>query len=711
MEIMDLKYLYPDRQKVLNRINEHFVNNSMGYIKVPTGWGKTFLAKHLIKEYYTEGKVVLFLVSRNNPLLSQTFYADARKDKPLFPNSLILSSGHVRISIEELGTRIKDRECGIVIFASLQTILSKRHKELKYILMKNSDLVIIDEIHNFIHNRGNRFIDEIGENPKVKILGMTATPFQGIVGNVKFVDDISSNMNEIYNKTLPQCIIDGDLCELRYTIIHNNQSILEIFDFEKGLSELNKQELFLDCSTPEKIKLVTQRTYLAKKVYDDKIKGKNSKTLIFCAPVRNIVHGFSDDQKRVNAFHAKLCSAVFNGELRDRFDPSISFNNYSELGQFKEAVYLSSELPKKEQNVILEAFRTIDKPPFILCSVGMLIEGFDFPDLRNLILLRPTLSMRLFEQQVGRVTRLPRESDKTRGNIFEVVDDIDSLYDTFGENVFGEKVLERIQMLQPEDRIEQLFTEGETTEAIDTKKIEITEINGPRDIEITEVDFRSIVDEFQFQENSVQIPPISLRAKYFCKLLSEVEKRDFGALATQKVNLMRMTLDFKIHKVEDAEEISKLVTLLDRLEQEARGDPRLSNNCRRHKPELFHDVKWLLRLRALTYLKYLNQGLDLHERNNIVKILGFDGNYHRIDEYRMKCLRNGCSRDLNQLVEDIKVWNNLLWLPNIEKSGRYRRYRQEYIYWASCFIRDCPDVKELFESKQWNYNVRKYVIK
>jgi len=89
------------------------------------------------------------------------------------------------------------------------------------------------------------------------------------------------------------------------------------------------------------------------------------------------------------------------------------------------------------------------------------LEGFEFPDLENLILLRPTLSTRLFEQQVGRVARLPRESNKNRGSSFEIVDNIDCLYDTFKEQVFEGKKLGRIQVLQPENRIEELLVSKE----------------------------------------------------------------------------------------------------------------------------------------------------------------------------------------------------------------------------------------------------------
>lgn len=673
----------------------------MGHIKVPTGWGKTFLAKHFMKKYCWDGKVVLFLVSRNNQLLNQTYYVDERRTVPLFPNSLILSSEHSKISAEELKAKINGRDRGFIIFASLQTIISKSNVEIKDILSKNVDLVIVDEIHNFIHNHGNDFITEI--NKSTRILGMTATPFQGVVGNVKFVEDISGDMREIYSKTLPQCIIDGQLSELSYSIIRSNQNILDIFDFEKGLSELGKNELFLDCGTVEKINLVVQRTYLAKKVYDEKIKSPDTKTLIFCAPVRNIVYGFKDDEKRVKSFHAKLCSAIFNSELKDKFEPSISFNNYFENGQFKDAVYLSSDLSKKEQNAILEGFKTPDRPPYVLCTVGMLIEGFDFPDLENLILLRPTLSMRLFEQQVGRITRLPRKSNKQRGNIFEIVDDIDSLYDDFGEEVFKEKKIEQIQMLQPENRIEELFTEGNTTEAITSKKIEISEIN-----------FKGIVEEFQ--ENSVQIPPISLRAKYFCKLLSMIEKRDEGALIKEKEKLMGMTIGFKVHNIDDAKEISKLVTLLDRLEKEAHVDPRLSGNCRKHKPQVFHEVRWLLKLRALTYLEYFNPSLDSHEKNNILRILGFEGDYNEIDNYKIECLEKGYGQNISQLLKTVEFANKLSskkFFPMVDRKSKNRWIRKliPSIYWASCFAIDKPEFRELLKSKEWNHKVRKYIIK
>lgn len=107
-EWLDLQPLYNDKQVILENINEYFVYHNMSYIKVPTGWGKTFLAKHLMKEHYFEGKIVLFVVSRNIQLLNQTYYVDESKKKPLFSDSVIFSSHHKKIHMEDLRTKIEN---------------------------------------------------------------------------------------------------------------------------------------------------------------------------------------------------------------------------------------------------------------------------------------------------------------------------------------------------------------------------------------------------------------------------------------------------------------------------------------------------------------------------------------------------------------------------------------------------------------------------
>jgi len=717
METVELEPLREDKKKIFEDILKYLETNQRGYIKVPTGWGKTFLSKHIMKKYYDEGKVVLFLVSKNNPLLSQTYY-DIKKKRPLFPNSALLSSEH-KVDRKELAETLRvfgqEKDKGFVLFASLQTVLGKQSSEIKNLILELADLAIVDEIHNFINNRGNDFLNELGE--RTKILGMTATPFQGVVGNVKFVDEIAGDMREVYAKTLPECILDNELAPLKYTIAESSEDIFEIFDFERGLDELDKQDLFLDCSTPDRLKKVIRRTQLAKDVYDSMIKHKHAKTLVFCAPVRKRVYGVGADDKEINAFHAKLTSSVFNGEIsvpESEKDPEpilpVNFENYTPEGEFRDTVFISSELPKNEQNSILAAFREMGKPPYVLCTVGMLIEGFDFPGLEALFLLRPTLSMRLFEQQVGRVTRLSPVSGKQQGNIFEISDSIDSLYQRFGEGVFSGEKVDQVQMLQPEIRLEELFSEGDAARAIEEGKIEIKKVElGPQR------KGKGNRKRAQVREIPVRLPPTSIRAKYFSRLLALTEEKDIGAFEREKRELMRATLRFRVRELRDAEELAELASNINKLKREAYEDHRLGDVSRQHKPKVFGEVEWLLKLQALNSLKYNGGHLSMPEKNRILKTLNFEPDFRKIDSLRLKCLKLGSAQ--KTIPELVKVLGFVSRLSSSEtyqfldkkKKDHWKREFLPAVYWGFCFTDDSPELKELFESTEWDRRVKNII--
>ncbi len=717
IETVELEPLREDKKKIFKDIQEYFETHQRGYIKVPTGWGKTFLAKHIMKKHYEEGKLVLFLVSKNNPLLSQTYY-DRKKNQPLFPNSALLSSEH-KEDRKKLAEALKDfgkgNGKGFVLFVSLQTVLGKQASDIKELLLEYTDLAIVDEIHNFINNRGNDFLNEFGE--RTKILGMTATPFQGVVGNVKFVDEIAGDMREVYAKTLPECILDKELAPLKYTIAESSEDIFEIFDFEKGLDELDKQDLFLDCSTADKLKKVVRRTQLAKDVCNSMIKQRHAKTLVFCAPVRKRVYGAGADGEEINAFHAKLTASVFNGEIsvqKLEKDPDpvlpLDFDNYTPEGEFKNSAFITSELPKDEQSSLLAAFRDADKPPYILCTVGMLIEGFDFPGLENLILLRPTLSMRLFEQQVGRVTRLSPVSGKNKGNIFEVSDSIDSLYQRFGEGVFNGEKVDQVQMLQPEIRLDELFSEGDASRAIEEGKIEINK-----------VDVRTIGKGkgrgkvTQIREVPVRLPPTAIRSKYFSRLLALTEEKDIGAFEREKRELMRATLRFKVRELRDAEELSELSASINKLKREAYEDRRLGNVSRQHKPKVFGEVEWLLKLQALNSLKYDGGRISMPEKNRILRTLGFEPDMRKIDSNRLKCLKLGSAQ--KTIPDLVKVLGFVSRLSSSEtyqfldkkKKEQWKREFLPAVYWGFCFIDDSQELKELFECTEWDRRVKNII--
>lgn len=64
---------------------------------------------------------------------------------------------------------------------------------------------------------------------------------------------------------------------------------------------------------------------------------------------------------------------------------------------------VSGETPKKERERILEEFKAGEIP--VVANVGVLTTGFDYPELDTIVMARPTMSLALWYQIVGRAIR------------------------------------------------------------------------------------------------------------------------------------------------------------------------------------------------------------------------------------------------------------------------------------------------------------------
>lgn len=67
------------------------------------------------------------------------------------------------------------------------------------------------------------------------------------------------------------------------------------------------------------------------------------------------------------------------------------------------AEIVTGETPKKEREEILRAFKK--GKIRVIANVGVLTTGFDFPELSTIVLARPTMSLALYYQMVGRAIR------------------------------------------------------------------------------------------------------------------------------------------------------------------------------------------------------------------------------------------------------------------------------------------------------------------
>ena len=71
---------------------------------------------------------------------------------------------------------------------------------------------------------------------------------------------------------------------------------------------------------------------------------------------------------------------------------------------------------------IIAAFKAASDEPRVIVNYGVLTTGFDAPQTSAAVIARPTKSLVLFSQMVGRATRGERAGGNKRAEVATVVD-------------------------------------------------------------------------------------------------------------------------------------------------------------------------------------------------------------------------------------------------------------------------------------------------
>lgn len=283
---------------------------------------------------------------------------------------------------DELGVRYglahgfihsKDRERRKFPFqiASVQTLNRRLDNWKDY----DFDFIIVDEAHHVLAESYRKIISTF---PNAKILGVTATPYR--LSGVGFRPEfdkliVSDSIQEFINK--------GYLCNYEY------YSISPFSYVQNEINNIQGTDASGDFANTEMQKVCDQ----------DKIRAQIVETYLSHAKgKKGIVY-------TINKTHNKhLCEAFCEKGLK--------------------AVAIDSDTDIEERERMIEDFKQnkID----IICNVDIFSEGFDCPDIEFVQLARPTKSLSLYLQQVGRGLRISANKEKT---IF--LDNV-GLYNRFG---------------------------------------------------------------------------------------------------------------------------------------------------------------------------------------------------------------------------------------------------------------------------------------
>ena len=329
-----------------------------------TGLGKTVAAAELIRRWYP--KPCLFICHRHE-------LVDQAMDKIKAHTGLecLREQGNHRIDPDFLFEQNQP------VVASVQSLNAKWGDNALRLYKFKPALLIIDEVHHARSATYERVVNHCGDN--CKIVGISATVKRH---DKKALGKIFQSVAHRYQ--LEEAVTNGYLCDIAAESVQ--VSGLDYSKLRIVAGDFDKNQLALMMEVEETVQRmihpsleiifgVSPRNSLAgiePSRWEEYLRGfgRPRKTLMFCASVA----------------HARLAADIFNRVFKEPL-----------------ADWVCGETKPDERQEKIARFRSGEMP--ILCNMGIATEGFDEPSIEIVLHGRPTMSVGLYQQMYGRVTR------------------------------------------------------------------------------------------------------------------------------------------------------------------------------------------------------------------------------------------------------------------------------------------------------------------
>lgn len=361
-----------------------------GLIVLATGLGKTYLSIFLLDRFLcsiygsfrhfltTEQGVVLFVVNstviKDQAFMRYKAYFSRLADPGTDVESLFLKiepgTDSVRLEQSLLRARLV-----FVLFQSLHTLQKYPH------IFNRIYYIIVDEVHHIIAPKYCSSISLLTSHPKLRLLvGLTATL-------VHRDDPTADRIKQIFDNNL--------FVDLPWTTAKSLQFFPQVEYYEYGHGSYqtlvaglrNKTASVQNFLTAIRKSLERGVTTAGDAVVDDIIRfiarKKCKRSIIFFGSITDLNSFYSLSKNAAD----KLCRQSEQGDIE--FFP------------------IHYQIKKQ---VLADRFARFCSPPsetdrFVLLTVGMATEGFDFQFIDMVVMLRRTESERIFVQQLGRGLR------------------------------------------------------------------------------------------------------------------------------------------------------------------------------------------------------------------------------------------------------------------------------------------------------------------
>lgn len=356
-------------------------------LHMPTGSGKTRTAMNVVADHLRSQEPALVVwLAYSEELCEQAATEFQRAWQCLGDRDVSLHRfwGNHDLELDQ----VRD---GIVV-AGLSKTYSRAKVSIQFInrLGSRSSLVVIDEAHQAVAETYKLVLDAlVVPYDKTGLLGLTATPgrtWADINADAELADFFARRKVTLeipgYDSPVDYLVAEGYLAKANYrSLFYESGLSLTERDFKRIKDELELPQYLLDRLAEDE-----QRNLRILLEIED-LAQRHQRIIVFGISVQ----------------HSRLLAAV----LRAR-------------GLAADAV--TGGTPPQERERLISSFKDNSPEAKILCNYGVLTTGFDAPRTSAAVIARPTKSLVLYSQMVGRAIRGIRAGGNETAEIVTVID-------------------------------------------------------------------------------------------------------------------------------------------------------------------------------------------------------------------------------------------------------------------------------------------------
>lgn len=402
-EQVEVKSLYPLFKHQIEASNECLKilqsDKPRVFLHMPTGSGKTRTAINimcsLLREK-TKNFAIVWLANKEE--LCDQAYEEFFKAWQILGNQTVKIFKHFggkRSNLNEIANYSKNNSA--IIFSSLDMMYEDLTNNITnfMLLSKNVRLVVMDEAHLTIAKTYKDIINNLAPSDATGILGLSATPGRSY-RNVE--EDLA--LREFYYSQKVGLKIDGEKDIINWLVKNNYlaKAKMERIEFETDLAKLfNKSEI-----NKELIRIREGKDY--SKSFRDKISNNNER-------VELIIHQILEENKsgeKIIVFSSSKNNAIAIADILNIYKIN--------------AASITSDTDPDVRRSLIDKFKNKNSGLNILVNYDVLTTGFDAPKTKIAIISRPTTSIVLYHQMIGRVVRGEKQGGNKTCKVLTVVD-------------------------------------------------------------------------------------------------------------------------------------------------------------------------------------------------------------------------------------------------------------------------------------------------